>query len=144
MDSRLRLVSRKVLPAIAVVALLAIASGLALVCHPYFGNMDDGRFLSLASERGPFGFAGYLAGGPATGFIRFSSMVLLWPIYWIGNSVGPVWYFTVNGLVVFACVAASGIAFWRLLKWSESWIGVAFLGASVLWPYTAEMFFPEK
>ena len=103
--------------------------------------MDDGRLLSLAQSGGPLHFANYLAGGTETGFIRATSMVIVWPTYLLGTVAGPVWFYLANTALVFACLAVFGLAMGRLLGWKSTWLGVVFLSASLLWPYTAELFF---
>lgn len=109
--------------------------------EPYFGNMDDGGFLERARTSGPLHFASTLTGGIDAGFFRTSSMLIVWPSYWIGTVAGPTWFFVANALIVFACLMAFGLAIRRLLDWAGVWPSVAFLTAATLWPYTAELFF---
>lgn len=109
--------------------------------HPYFGNMDDGGFLEVARTGGPLHFASTLTGGVDTGFFRTSSMLIVWPAYWLGTVAGPTWFFVTNAMVVFACVIAFAMAMRRLLAWPDVWPVLAFLAAATLWPFTAELFF---
>ena len=126
------------LPAAATVSVVVVT---IIWLHPYFGNMDDGGLLGLAESGGPLYFASYLAGGPETGFIRATSMVIVWPTYWLGTVAGPLWFYLTNTILVFACLVAFGLAIARLLGWKSAWLGTLFLAATLLWPYTAELFF---
>jgi hypothetical protein len=112
-----------------------------VIYRPYFGNMDDGKMLQFAEQQGPLAFAYSLSGGVDTGFIRTSSMLIIWPTYWIGAVIGPTLYYLANVTLVFLCLAVFGLAMGRLLRWNSAWLGVIFLCASLLWPYTAELFF---
>jgi hypothetical protein len=123
---------------------LAVAVAMVFRMHPYFGNMDDGGLLALAVNNSPIMFANELRGSIDTGFIRATSMIIVWPTYWLGSIAGPVWFYLANTALVFACLAVFGLAMGRLLAWKSTWLGVVFLSASLLWPYTAELFsFPS-
>ena len=109
------------LPALGLgLAIFIIVLIATLHSHPYFGNMDDGRLLSLAQSGGPLHFANYLAGGTETGFIRATSMIVVWPTYWLGSIAGPVWFYLANTALVFACLAVFGLAMCRLLGWKST------------------------
>jgi len=112
-----------------------------LVVGPYFGNMDDGRLLTYATGGGPFQFANDLAGGTGTGFIRWSSMFLIWPIYWLGSVAGSTWFFVANAVLVFVCTSIFGLSLARLMGWKNSWVLLSFIAAAFTWPYSAELFF---
>ncbi len=112
-----------------------------VIRDPYFGNMDDGKMLQFAEQQGPLAFAHALSGGADAGFIRTSSVLIIWPIYWIGAATGPTLYYLANVTLVFLCLSVFGLAMGRLLRWNGAWLGVIFLCASLLWPYTAELFF---
>ena len=128
---------------LAAIAALIVAAVVATTIrmHPYFGTMDDGGFLEIARTGGPLHFASTLTGGVDTGFFRTSSMLLVWPAYWLGTVAGPTWFFVANAMIAFACLIAFALAMRRLLVWPGVWPGVAFLATATLWPYTAELFF---
>jgi hypothetical protein len=115
---------------------------ISTVIHkPYFGNMDDGKMLQFAEQQGPLAFAYALSGGVDAGFIRTSSMLIIWPTYWIGATIGSTLFYLANVTLVFLCLTVFGLAMGRLLRWKGAWLGPVFLCASLLWPYTAELFF---
>jgi len=127
---------------VATAALFATAViGQTLRLNPYFGNMDDGGFLERAGNSDPLQFAVALSGGFESGFFRTSSMLIVWPSYWLGSVWGPTGLFLANALLVFACLVAFALAIRRLLGWIGAWPSIAFLAAALIWPYTAELFF---
>ncbi len=109
--------------------------------RPYFGNMDDGGLLELAATRSPFSFAHDYGWRPGSGFLNDFSMLIVWPTYWIGSVAGPSWFFLVNSLLVFVCILAFGFALGKIMGWEGSWRILAFLAGTLLWPYTADLFF---
>ena len=109
--------------------------------HPYFGNMDDGLLLELASAKDPVQFAHDYGWRPSAGFLNDFSMILVWPSYWIGAVVGPTCFYLANSVTVFACILAFGLAAGRIAGWRGPWPILAFLAGALLWPYTAELFF---
>ena len=112
--------------------------------HPYFGNMDDGLLLELASAKGPTQFAHDYGWRPVAGFLNHFSMILVWPTYWIGVVAGPTWFFLTNSVLVFVCILAFGFAAGRIMGWKGPWPIPVFLTGTFLWPYTAELlFFPS-
>ena len=92
-------------PTVALFLVFFVVVATTILIRPYVGNMDDGRLLSLAQSGGPLHFANYLAGGTETGFIRATSMVIVWPTYLLGTVAGPVWFYLANTL------------------WAGSWVG---------------------
>ncbi len=109
--------------------------------RPYFGNMDDGLLLEQAATKSPFSFAHDYGWRPGAGFLNDFSMLIVWPTYWIGSVAGPSWFFLVNSLVVFACILAFGFALGKIMGWESSWRTLVFLAGTLLWPYTADLFF---
>jgi hypothetical protein len=109
--------------------------------HPYFGNMDDGLLLELASAKNPFQFAHDYGWRPSAGFLNDFSMIVVWPTYWIGAVAEPTWFYLANSVTVFACILAFGLAAGRIAGWRGPWPILAFLAGALLWPYTAELFF---
>lgn len=120
-----------------------VAIVMALRINPYFGNMDDSRFVEFAGISNPLSYAaGFF--NPDLGFIRSGSLIIVWPAAWLGYHLGPGAYFLTNVVIVTACLAAFGFAYGRVARWHSQWLFVAFMGASFAWPYTAEMlFFPS-
>ncbi len=111
------------------------------IVRPYFGNMDDGLLLELAAAKSPFSFAHDYGWLPGAGVLTDFSMLIVWPTYWIGSLAGPSWFFLVNALLVFACILAFGFALGKIMGWEGSWRTLVFLAGTLLWPYTAELFF---
>ena len=128
-------------PAVLIAGLLAVVLIVTFRSKPYFGNMDDSGFLQLAAEHDPVNFARLLMGGSDLGFIRYSSMLLVWPAYWFGVNIGPVPYFMFNAVVVMLVLLFFGYAITRLLQLRGAWPVVGFAAVSLSWPYTAELFF---
>lgn len=111
-----------------------------LQIRPYFGNMDDSRFVAAAGTSNPLAYAaGFF--NPELGFIRSGSLIIVWPAAWLGYHLGADAYFIMNIVVVTVCVAAFGFIYGRVAGWNNKWLFVAFMGAAFAWPYTAEMFF---
>lgn len=130
-----------VVPAVLIAGLLVVVLTVTFRSKPYFGNMDDGGFLQLAAENDPINFARLLMGGSDLGFIRFSSMLLVWPAYWLGVNSGPVPYFMFNAVIVMLVLLFFGYAITRLLRLRAAWPIVGLVAVSLSWPYTAELFF---
>jgi hypothetical protein len=122
-------------------AMLFVVVITTLRSHPYFGNMDDGLLLELASAKDPVQFAHDYGWRPSAGFLNDFSMILVWPSYWIGAVVGPTCFYLANSVTVFACILAFGLAAGRIAGWRGPWPILAFLAGALLWPYTAELFF---
>ncbi len=111
------------------------------IARPYFGNMDDGLLLEQAATKSPFSFAHDYGWRPGAGFLNDFSMLIVWPTYWIGSLAGPSWFFLVNSLLVFVCILAFGLALGKIMGWEGSCHNLVFLAGTLLWPYTADLFF---
>lgn len=112
--------------------------------RPFFGNMDDSNFLMLAGTGDPLDFFVYYASDFSSGFLRVASWVVVWPLYWLSSIVGSAGLYVTNAAVVIAALLVFIGAYYRLLRWRNPWLIPLALGATFLWPYTAELFvFPS-
>ena len=73
--------------------------------QPYFGNMDDSRFVDGAGTTNPLSYA-IAFFNPELGFVRSASLVIVWPAAWLGYHLGAGAYFLLNAVTVTACIAA--------------------------------------
>ncbi len=114
------------------------------VYQPFFGHMDDGRMLDLVAagdftqnlsdyalyhER-RYGYYG------ATAF----SMLLVLPIYQIGQSFGALAFYAINAAIVGGIVIAFMYALSRAGLFDKSLLPVA-VAAVFLWPFSVELIF---
>jgi len=105
--------------------------------------MDDSSFLLLAKQGGPLGFNSFYD-DPGSGFLRTTSWIVSWPAYWAAGWLGSGALYLINAVLVVGIVLVFGAAAKCFFGWRSQWTFAAFIAATFIWPYTAELFaFPS-
>jgi len=118
--------------------LVLVTAAIIIREQPYFGNMDDGTFLSKAAGASPLAFVGSWD-HVEFGNLRHASFLGTWPLYRFAND--PLTLFLANAVLVVFCL----LVFWWVLRplmgdASSGALGL-FLAVAILWPFTSDLFF---
>jgi len=114
------------------------------VFRPYFGNMDDSNLLILAANHDPISYSHIYGWRPGYGFVNNAAMIITWPVYALGSTLGPTVFFTANSLLTFSLILFAACALTRVLNICTPVTILAFVSTAFLWPYTSDLlFFPS-
>lgn len=105
---------------------------------PYFGNMDDGTFLSKAAGASPLSFV-WSWDHVDFGNPRHASFLGTWPLYRFASD--PMTLFVANAVLVVLCFVAFWRVFRRVVGDASSGASAVFLSVAILWPFTSDLFF---